>query len=287
MRVRLGGSSAASSAASAARLQLARAEAPRRRAGRAVLSWPVMPPASSCSRSRHRLAQLTRCVATDSPARACHSAACAAARARPAADAATFAPAVWRGAGQPLAAAALAGAYAKHGYVVADSLFSADECHAMEEELLRFQRGSLADEVPAITPLAAADSAMGREELLGRYMYIFQPHAASALVREWMVDCRLRGVLGAIVGAHLPNWDGGFKCMQSMFVTRKAGAPGSPWHQDEHPIPTRDRSLCGIWIALSDTTVDNGALWVVKDSHKPGVIYDRKPHSLPAGTVHA
>ena len=61
-----------------------------------------------------------------------------------------------------------------------------------------------------------------------------------------------------------------------------AGAPGSPWHQDEHPIPTRDRSLCGIWIALSDTTTENGALWVVRDSHKPGIIYDRKPHALPA-----
>ena len=113
-------------------------------------------------------------------------------------------------------------------------------------------------------------------------MYIFQPHAVSPLIQAWMVDQRLKDVLGSIIAAHTPGWDGGYKCMQSMFVTRKAGAPGSPWHQDEHPIPTRDRSLCGIWIALSDTTTENGALWVVRDSHKPGIIYDRKPHSLPA-----
>jgi phytanoyl-CoA hydroxylase len=51
--------------------------------------------------------------------------------------------------------------------------------------------------------------------------------------------------------------------------------------QDEHPIPTRDRSLCAIWIALSDATLENGALWVVSGSHKQGIIYDRQPHTLP------
>lgn len=188
-----------------------------------------------------------------------------------------FAREKWDGASRrPEAAASLARAYAEHGCVVAQSLFSSAECTAMEEELLRFQAGEFA-QVSAIDRLA---SPMPREEVLGRYMYIFQPHAVSTLVREWMVDRRLRDVLGSIVGAHISGWNGGFKCMQSMFVVRKPGAPGSPWHQDEHPIPTRDRSLCGIWIALSDATIENGALWVVRNSHKPGIIYDRKPHTL-------
>jgi hypothetical protein len=82
-----------------------------------------------------------------------------------------------------------------------------------------------------VEAISRLEAPMAREELLGRYMYIFQPHAASELVRAWMVDQRLRGVLGSIVGAHLPGWDGGYKCMQSMFVLRKPGAPGSPWHQ--------------------------------------------------------
>ena len=169
----------------------------------------------------------------------------------------------WDGAStRPAAAAALAAAYTEHGIVVAQNLFSATECHAMEEELLRFQRGGYGGQVSAIEP--QEEGSMERDELLGRYMYIFQPHAASSLIREWIVDRRLRDVLGSIVGSHLPGWDGAYKCMQTMFVTRKAGAPGSPWHQDEHPIPTRDRSLCGIWIALSDATVENGALWIVQ-----------------------
>ena len=43
-----------------------------------------------------------------------------------------------------------------------------------------------------------------------------------------------------------------------MFVTKGPGGNGSPWHQDEQPIPTRDRWLTGVWIALADTTKDNG-----------------------------
>ena len=69
--------------------------------------------------------------------------------------------------------------------------------------------------------------------------------------------------------------------MQTMFVTKKPGGNSSPWHQDEHPIPTRDRSLTGVWIPLSDVTVDKGCLWIVPGSHRSGVIYQRYKHNLP------
>ena len=256
----------------AKRCQCAVAEAP----------WPPQRPPLQ---AMQRLAHVARCVVA--PPAATPIEAAAAAAAAGSADSeqlgaigeAYFARGSWDGASEtPDAARSLADAYAEHGIVVAQNLFSESECDQMQEELLRFQAGEFGDRVPSIEPLEAP---MAREELLGRYMYIFQPHGTSALVREWMVDRRLRDVLGSIIGAHIPGWDGAYKCMQSMFVLRKPGAPGSPWHQDEHPIPTRDRSLCGIWIALSDATVDNGALWVVRDSHKSGIIFDRKPHDLP------
>jgi hypothetical protein len=47
-----------------------------------------------------------------------------------------------------------------------------------------------------------------------------------------------------------------------------AGKPGQAWHQDETFIPTPDASLCGVWIALDDATVDNGCLWVQPGSHR-------------------
>ena len=119
------------------------------------------------------------------------------------------------------------------------------------------------------------------ERLIGRHMYLGQPHVYSAVVRDAMTHSGICRVLDHVVGACVPFWDGAYKCMQSMFVVKPPGGSGSPWHQDEHPIPTRDRSLTGVWIALTDATVANGCLWILPDSHKSGVIYERYAHDLP------
>ena len=53
-----------------------------------------------------------------------------------------------------------------------------------------------------------------------------------------------------------------------MLFIKASGKPGQAWHQDELYIPTRDRSLCGGWMALDDATVENGCLWVIPGSHR-------------------
>ena len=63
------------------------------------------------------------------------------------------------------------------------------------------------------------------------------------------------------------------KAMQSMLFIKSEGKPGQAWHQDEFFIPTRDRSLTAVWIALDDATIENGCLWVLPGSHRRGVIY--------------
>ena len=54
-----------------------------------------------------------------------------------------------------------------------------------------------------------------------------------------------------------------------MLFIKSEGKPGQAWHQDEFFIPTRDRSLTAVWIALDDATVENGCLWVLPGSHRP------------------
>jgi ectoine hydroxylase-related dioxygenase (phytanoyl-CoA dioxygenase family) len=66
------------------------------------------------------------------------------------------------------------------------------------------------------------------------------------------------------------------KCMQSMAFVKSEGKPGQAWHQDEQFIPTRDRSLVAAWIALDDATVQNGCLWAIPGSHRPGVLYPQQ-----------
>jgi len=71
------------------------------------------------------------------------------------------------------------------------------------------------------------------------------------------------------------------KAMQSMLFTKGEGKPGQAWHQDEFFIPTRDRSLAAAWIALDDATTENGCLWVLPGSHRPGVIYPDRDQEDP------
>lgn len=66
--------------------------------------------------------------------------------------------------------------------------------------------------------------------------------------------------------------------MQSMLFVKASGKPGQAWHQDEDYIPTRDRSLTGCWLAMDDATVENGCLWVIPGSHRPGVLWPMRFH---------
>lgn len=66
-----------------------------------------------------------------------------------------------------------------------------------------------------------------------------------------------------------------------MLFVKPPGMPGQAWHQDEHFLPTRDRSLCGVWIALDDAAIENGCLWVHPGSHERGVLYPMGSHNDP------
>ncbi|GEM_PF-2478695 len=108
---------------------------------------------------------------------------------------------------------------------------------------------------------------------------------ASLAVRAWLRPepreflAPIYGILSQITAAHLPNWDGSVKCMQSMLFVKPPGFQGQAWHQDEIYIPTRDRSLVGAWIAIDDANVENGCLWILPGSHRMGYLYPQRAHS--------
>jgi len=170
----------------------------------------------------------------------------------------------------------LVDAYIENGFVLVEDVILPEEQEEIKTDLAKINRGDYSCQV--IDPIGWP---LDDERLLGGYMYIGQPHAYSPTIRQYIAHSGLCQILDLIVGATVPFWNGAYKCMQTMFVTKKPGGNGSPWHQDEHPIPTRDRSLTGVWIPLSDTAIDNSCLWIIPDSHKSGVIYHRYSHNLP------
>ncbi|MDE0483185.1 MAG: phytanoyl-CoA dioxygenase family protein [Candidatus Poribacteria bacterium] len=164
--------------------------------------------------------------------------------------------------------------YINDGYLLVPDLVTPQECEEIKLEMLKIFRGDYECKAIPSMPENATET-----EILDRIMCVGEPHTFSPLVHRYVEHPKICAVLQEIVGAHIPFWDGGVKCMQSMMLGKVPGHTGNPWHQDEHPIPTRDRSLVGAWIALDDATIDNGCLWVLPNSHRSGVIYDRHPHN--------
>lgn len=162
------------------------------------------------------------------------------------------------------------------GYLVVSDLVSAGEVAEIKEEIGRFARG----EYPVANP-EAVPADLSSEEAARHLLAIHFPHWVSDVALRFVQHEGIVAVLERVTAAHLPHWDGSVKCMQSMLFVKPPGMQGQAWHQDERFIPTRDRSLIGVWIAVDDATVDNGCLWVLPGSHRNGYLWPTAPHGRP------
>jgi ectoine hydroxylase-related dioxygenase (phytanoyl-CoA dioxygenase family) len=69
-------------------------------------------------------------------------------------------------------------------------------------------------------------------------------------------------------------------CFLSQFIFKNPGAWGQPWHQDEWYFPFDRHPQVGLWLAVTEATLDNGCLWVLPGSHTEPVhdhVADRRP----------
>ena len=152
--------------------------------------------------------------------------------------------------------------YERRGYVVVPELFDPARLTAARAEATAICRGGRGGIDGVVTAASDEDD----DAVLRRYLCIHFPHKLSPLLRELT---RLPAVVDVLTGVIGPN----VKLMQSMLFIKAPGKPGQSWHQDESHIPTRDRSLTAVWIALDDATVENGCLWVIPGSHRAGVLH--------------
>jgi phytanoyl-CoA hydroxylase len=59
---------------------------------------------------------------------------------------------------------------------------------------------------------------------------------------------------------------------QSMFILKNPGAWGQPWHQDSYYFNFDQQPQVGLWLAISEATLENGCLWVLPGSHRQPVM---------------
>jgi phytanoyl-CoA hydroxylase len=164
--------------------------------------------------------------------------------------------------------AAMIEAYERDGYLIIPSLLDAGalaRARAESVAVCRGERGAIDGVIPATDDEDDAD-------VLRRYLCVHFPHKISPVLRDlaFLPSEALTSIIG-------PN----VKLMQSMLFIKSESKPGQAWHQDEAHIPTRDRSLTAVWIALDDATVRNGCLWVIPGSHRRGVLYAEREQDDP------
>jgi phytanoyl-CoA hydroxylase len=160
--------------------------------------------------------------------------------------------------------------YDRQGYVIIPDALSVDMIAAARAESTAICRGLLG-QISGVTPAGEDDD---DADVLRRYLCIHFPHKISSTM---LGIARLPGVIKVLVDVIGPN----VKMMQSMLFIKSEGKPGQAWHQDEAHIPTRDRSLTAVWIALDDATVENGCLWVIPGSHRSGVLHPVREQNDP------
>ncbi len=161
--------------------------------------------------------------------------------------------------------------FVDQGFLVREGLVGPAQLEELKRDLLFMARGGYP--CKSLKPLPAE---MSDDEATKNILCVHQPHYLSPVMRRFAEDPAICGVLSRITAAHLAHWDGSVKCMQTMLFVKPPGKPGQAWHQDELYIPTRDRSLIGAWIAIDDATIENGCLWVIPGSHRPGYLYQQK-----------
>jgi phytanoyl-CoA hydroxylase len=160
--------------------------------------------------------------------------------------------------------------YDRQGYVIVPAALPPAVVAVARAEATAICRGMRGD-IDGVIPAGEHD---GDAAVLRRYLCIHFPHKISPIILDIGRLPAVVDVLRDVIG---PN----VKMMQSMLFIKSEGKPGQAWHQDEAHIPTRDRSLTAAWIALDDATVENGCLWVIPGSHRPGILYPVQEQNDP------
>jgi ectoine hydroxylase-related dioxygenase (phytanoyl-CoA dioxygenase family) len=168
----------------------------------------------------------------------------------------------------------LANFYHENGFLVISNALSPDSLQQLKDEAIAICRGKRGIFLKNGSKPAYLDREpeMTDEEVQREILCIHHPHKQSKVINSFLSEKTIVDVLTSVIG---PN----VKCMQSMLFIKSAGKPGQAWHQDEDFIPTRDRSLIGAWIAIDDATIENGCLWVIPGSHKPGILWPMHAHT--------
>jgi ectoine hydroxylase-related dioxygenase (phytanoyl-CoA dioxygenase family) len=165
--------------------------------------------------------------------------------------------------------------YGRDGFFRIEGFADAAVCDAMLERVVEIaRRGAAGEDVRPALILPEANLA-GRpgnpEDLVSK---IFKLHR-DPVFNEFARSTAVTDVVAAVLRAEEVD------CFLSQFIFKAPGAWGQPWHQDSYFFPFEPmRPVVGIWLAVTEATLENGCLHVLRSSHEQPIhehVPDRRP----------
>ena len=145
--------------------------------------------------------------------------------------------------------------YHSEGYVVPRFRLPADEIARMRDALHALIRAN-----PGVRPeklVSAHVDGDNGEGVRGDARFL-------ALAR----DPRIVDVVAGVLGDDIILWG----C--HVFCKPAGDGYETPWHQDGHYWPIRPLANCTVWVALEESTAENGCLRVIPRSHRARTLHD-------------
>ena len=164
----------------------------------------------------------------------------------------------------------------RDGFFILPGFAEAAALQAMEARVVELVRtaaagGSIGDAYVMKEKKLAATAVQPEDEL----SKLFRIHRDEKLFRDFVSNEDLLDFLEGLLGQDID-------CFLSQFIAKRPGALGQPWHQDSFYFPFDRGPQVGLWLAVTETRIDNSPLWVVPGSHVEPiheVVPDPRPHA--------
>ena len=162
-------------------------------------------------------------------------------------------------------ASCIADAFVEDGFVLVPQVFAPAELQALAEHVFHLRQPS---------PAARLKYGVDGYELLGKNALdeltprelvgierLLRLHIFDLPTRQFMLDPRLIDLVRRL-------WPGDPLGVSALYYPKPPGARGFALHSDTGYLPTDPPELAGCFIAVDDADADNGALSLVRGSHR-------------------
>jgi ectoine hydroxylase-related dioxygenase (phytanoyl-CoA dioxygenase family) len=169
--------------------------------------------------------------------------------------------------------------YQRDGFVRLEAFADRSTCDTMLARVVRLARDAAdgRDIGPAfVTPEQQSDFADKQASPEALASKIFRL-ARDPVFHRFATDARVVDLVTQVLDTQDVD------CFLSQFIFKNPGAWGQPWHQDSYYFPFEpSRPIVGVWLAVTEATLENGCLHVLPGSHHEPIamhVPDTRPNA--------